>query len=160
VTAWHPPIYAVDRIIGRLVAAQGSTTRTRRLVHHLLKLRGTDIAPEVTVPKDIVLPHAASGVVINGSTRIGRDVTIYQRVTIGRADIWQPRQPGYVGVELGDHAILCAGAVVITATHLRVGEGTIVGANSVLTESTGDWEIWAGSPARKVGDRGLVAASA
>jgi len=36
---------------------------------------------------------------------------------------------------------------------LRVGRGTVVGANAVLLESTGENELWAGVPARKVGLR-------
>jgi serine O-acetyltransferase len=36
---------------------------------------------------------------------------------------------------------------------LRVGRGTMVGANAVLLESTGEDEIWAGIPARCVGKR-------
>src|SRR6478752_1708722 len=46
------------------------------------------------------------------------------------------------------HAVVTSGRGVLT-----VGEGTVVGANSVLTVSTGKWEIWAGAPARKVGER-------
>jgi serine O-acetyltransferase len=37
--------------------------------------------------------------------------------------------------------------------ELVVAEGTIVGANAVLRESTGPYEIWAGIPARRVGLR-------
>ena len=36
---------------------------------------------------------------------------------------------------------------------LIVGKGTIVGANSVLTKSTGENEIWAGVPAKRIGFR-------
>jgi serine O-acetyltransferase len=36
---------------------------------------------------------------------------------------------------------------------LRVGRGSVVGANAVLLESTGENEIWAGVPARRVGTR-------
>ncbi len=43
---------------------------------------------------------------------------------------------------------------------LTIGAGTVIGANAVLTSSTGPGEIWAGSPARKVADRGQPAASA
>ena len=59
---------------------------------------------------------------------------------------------------VGDDACICVGAKVIGgAGWLRVGRGTVVGANAVLLESTGDWEIWAGVPARKVGKREVPA---
>jgi serine O-acetyltransferase len=34
-----------------------------------------------------------------------------------------------------------------------VGEGTVIGADPVLTRSTGAWEVSAGVPARKIADR-------
>jgi serine O-acetyltransferase len=36
---------------------------------------------------------------------------------------------------------------------LKVGKGTVVGANAVLLQSTGEDELWAGMPARCVGSR-------
>jgi serine O-acetyltransferase len=36
---------------------------------------------------------------------------------------------------------------------LQVGRGTVVAANAVLLNSTGEAEIWAGVPARRVGMR-------
>jgi len=36
---------------------------------------------------------------------------------------------------------------------LKVARGTVVGANAVLLESTGEEEIWAGVPAKRVGFR-------
>jgi serine O-acetyltransferase len=93
--------------------------------------------------------------VIHPSTRIGRRVTLFQGVTIGRSDVWVERSASrFDGVDIGDDVWLCAGAKVIGGHgRLRVGTGTVVGANAVLLQSTGDWEIWAGAPARKVGER-------
>ena len=36
---------------------------------------------------------------------------------------------------------------------LRVRQGTVIGANSVLLESTGEDEIWVGIPAKCIGRR-------
>jgi serine O-acetyltransferase len=53
-----------------------------------------------------------------------------------------------------DDVIIGAGAVVLFSRGtLTVARGTIVGANAVLTRSTGENEIWAGVPARRVGVR-------
>lgn len=53
-----------------------------------------------------------------------------------------------------DDAILCAGAKLLFGEEtLVVGKGTIIGANAVLTQSTGEGEIWAGIPAKKIGMR-------
>lgn len=73
------------------------------------------------------------GVVIHPSTKIGRNVKIYQQVTIGRADIWNNKPaPDFKGVSIGDNVIICAGAKIITSTQITIGEGTIIGANAVL----------------------------
>jgi serine O-acetyltransferase len=52
--------------------------------------------------------------------------------------------------------VLCAGAVVLFGDDgMTIGAGTVIAANAVLTCSTGQGEIWAGSPARKIADRAL-----
>ena len=58
------------------------------------------------------------------------------------------------GGHLKRGAILCTGARIIGKKGiLVVGENTIIGANAVLTCSTGNNEVWAGIPARKIKDR-------
>jgi serine O-acetyltransferase len=85
---------------------------------------------------------------------VGDNVTLYPHVTIGRADIWRDKAPDFSGCIVGDEAIICVGAIVLSKHGvLRIGKGTVVGANAVLTQSTGDGEVWAGVPARKIGVR-------
>lgn len=58
------------------------------------------------------------------------------------------------GVHLKQGAVLCTGVRVIGKKDvLVVGKNTIIGANAVLTCSTGDNEVWAGIPAQKIKDR-------
>ena len=53
-----------------------------------------------------------------------------------------------------DDVILGTGAKVLCSEGvLRVGKRTIVGANAVLLQSTGENEIWAGIPAKCIGRR-------
>ena len=54
-------------------------------------------------------------------------------------------------VELGRHAIVGAGATIMPGVCL--GEGTSVGAASLVTRSTDPWSIYAGVPARRLRDR-------
>jgi len=142
-----------ERLITALVRGQ-ARSRLSHVIHPLLILRGTDISPAAAIGARLRLPHGAAGVVIHATTVLGDDVTVYPNVVIGRADIWRGKAPDYAGCVIEDGAIICAGAVVL-AKHgtLRVGRGTVVGANAVLTCSTGDGELWAGAPARKVGVR-------
>ena len=74
---------------------------------------------------------------------------------MGRADIHRPMaQSRFEGIVIEDDVILCPGAKVLCKQGvLRVGRGTVVGANAVLLQSTGENEIWAGGPARCIGQR-------
>lgn len=126
-----------------------------KLAYYALKLLGSEIPRSVTIGKDFQLEHGGFGVVVHSRSEIGNRVKIYPGVTIGRADIHNPIEKSlFKGVVIEDDVILCPGAKVLCKEGvLHVGKGTVVGANAVLLRSTGENEIWAGMPARKVGDR-------
>ncbi|PND53808.1 MULTISPECIES: serine O-acetyltransferase [Rhodococcus] len=129
--------------------------RKSRWAREVLAVYGVEIPARVHIGKRFHLVHRGFGTVIHPDTIIGDDVQIYHQVTIGRADGHRPRSESAMQrVEIGDGAILFPGAKVLGGPGVtRVGDGTIVAANSVLTTSTGDNEVWAGVPARKVSDR-------
>lgn len=59
--------------------------------------------------------------------------------------LWQDK---YIGADVW----IADGAIVLyQVTHIP--DGVIVGAGSVLTKNPGPYEIWAGNPAKKVGER-------
>lgn len=126
-----------------------------RLAYYTLKLLGVEIPRSVPIGKSFTLEHGGFGVVIHSRAVIGERVKVYPGVTIGRADIYLPmEQSAFEGVSIEDDVILSPGARVLGKQGiLRVGAGTVVGANAVLLESTGEWEMWAGMPARCVGPR-------
>lgn len=99
--------------------------------------------------------HRGLGTVIHPRTKIGDRVRIFHQVTIGRADGHRPAAESKMErIEIGDDAVLFPGAKILGGDGVtRVGTGTIVAANAVLTGSTGEWEVWGGVPARKIADR-------
>ena len=119
--------------------------RRYRLIRELLMLYGIDMPPEVVVGKDLRLIHRG----------IGDRVQIYHQVTIGRSDAHLPRERiRSMLIEIGDDVVIYPGAKVLCRSGvLRIGNGTIIGANAVVTRSTGEGEVWAGIPARCVGQR-------
>jgi serine O-acetyltransferase len=126
-----------------------------RLAYYALKLLGVEIPRQVPVGPGFELAHGGVGVVIHSKSRIGARVKVYPGVTLGRADIHRPiGQSCFEGIVVEDDVILAPGAKVLCKQGvLRVGRGTVVGANAVLLQSTGENEIWAGVPAKCVGKR-------
>ena len=125
------------------------------LAYYALKLLGVEIPRSVQVGRDFELAHGGFGVVIHPNTVIGERVKVYPGVGLGRADIHRPaEQSRFAGIVIEDDVILSPGAKVLCKEGtLRVGRGTVVGANAVLLNSTGENEIWAGVPARCLGRR-------
>lgn len=126
-----------------------------RLAYYLLKLLGAEIPLSVKIGSDFQLEHGGFGVVIHSRSRIGARVKVYPGVTLGRADIYRPmEQSRFEGIVIDDDVILSPGAKILGREGiLRVGRGSVIGANAVLLQSTGENEIWAGIPARRVGSR-------
>lgn len=74
-------------------------------------------------------PHPI-GIVIGDGTRIGRDVRIYQNVTIGLIE-------NTVGAKAEDYPILedevCVYAGAVVVGGIRIGARSIIGANAVIS---------------------------
>ncbi len=125
------------------------------LAYYALKLLGAEIPLSVKIGQDFELEHGGFGVVIHSRSEIGSRVKIYPGVTLGRADIHRPIESSlFQGIRIEDDVILCPGSKVLCKEGiLCVRRGTVLGANAVLLQSTGEDEIWAGIPARRVGVR-------
>jgi acetyltransferase-like isoleucine patch superfamily enzyme len=54
-------------------------------------------------------------------------------------------------IRIGRHAVVGAGSVILPGVTL--GEGTIVGALSLVRDDLPPWTVWGGIPARQIGTR-------
>lgn len=138
-------------LIEKLVYKRGS-----RVVREILLLVSNfEIHPSTTVAKGLSIQHRGMGTVIHPATDIGENVTLYHQVTIGRQDGHVPAaQSPMKRIVIGDHAVLYPGSKVLGGAGVTtVGRGTILAANAVLTQSTGEYEVWGGIPAKKIGVR-------
>jgi serine O-acetyltransferase len=145
----------MTNFVHRLVAAQ-QVPVLGRLAKEILAVYGVEFPKSIKFGSRLNLVHRGFGVVLTPNTKLGTNVTIYHGVTIARSDSWVPLDGRtFPGVEIGDHAVLCPGAKILAPVGelLSVGAGTVIAANSVLTQSTGEWEVWAGTPARKISER-------
>ncbi|WP_199091299.1 serine O-acetyltransferase EpsC [Bosea sp. ASV33] len=117
----------------------------RRLVWWLTCLVfGAEIAMAATIEGGLYIPHPY-GIVI-GRSRIGRNVSIMQNVTVGTKSVWELAVP-----EVGDDVVLGAGAVVLGQVSL--GNGSALGANAVVLSDLPAGSVAVGVPARVVATR-------
>lgn len=125
----------------------------RRIVYFVLKLLSIEIPVSVQIGRELILVHGGFGVVIHPKATIKDNVRIYPGVTLGRGDVYRPPEESrFEAIVVQSGAIIGTGAKVLcTDGVLVVGYDTVIGANAVLTCSTGDGELWAGIPARKIG---------
>lgn len=126
------------------------------LAYYFLKLLGIEIPLSVSIGQNFELAHGGFGVVIHPKSSIGDRVKIYPGVTLGRSDVHLPfEQSSFERIEIGDDVLLSPGSKILCKRGvLHLSKGTIVGANAVLLNSTGEDEIWAGIPAKCIGKRG------
>ena len=106
---------------------------------------GIEISPRCVIGPGIFFPHT-SGTVI-GASKIGKDVTVFQGVTLGARQI-DMNYDLSLRPELGDYVVVGAGAKVLGGISL--GDNVKVGANSVLLKSVPANATVAGIPAREV----------
>lgn len=108
---------------------------------------GIYISPTVKIGRGFFVGHFGQ-IFLGGDTTIGEDCNVAQGVTLGYAhngDEW--------GVpHLGDRVFIAAGAKVIGP--IRLANGTVVGANAVVTKSTQENEVVAGVPAKVISTKG------
>ncbi len=105
---------------------------------------------EAVVGEGLVLEHYALGVVIHPQVKIGRDCRIYHHVTLAAESCLG----GPHHIVLEDGATVGAHSVVVARSNsnLVIGQNATLGAGSVLTKDIPPGEIWAGVPARKIGE--------
>ena len=123
--------------------------------YYLLKILGIEIPRSVVIGEEFTLVHGGYGVVIHRDSVIGDRVKIYPGVVLGRADIHLAANVSkFEKIIIKNDVILAAGSKVLGKIgEMRVADRTVLGANAVLLESSSPGGIWAGIPARRIGDR-------
>ena len=116
-----------------------------------LVIFGLQITPRCDIGPGFFIPHP-SGIVI-GAWRIGRNVTIFQQVTLGAKTV-DLHFVKHLLPEVCDNVMIGAGAKVLGG--IRIGESAVVGANAVVIDSVEPSSTVVGIPARK---RGRIAES-
>jgi serine O-acetyltransferase len=103
---------------------------------------------EAEVGQGVILEHYALGIVIHPQVEIGSNCRIYHHVTLA-SETWigSPFK-----IRLGNNVTIGAHSIVVgrSNTDLTIGDGSVLGAGSVLTKSIPPGEVWVGNPAKKL----------
>ena len=103
------------------------------------RITGVDIHPAATLGQGLFIDHAV-GVVIGETAVVGKDVTIYQGVTLGGTSLERGKRHPTVG----DRVVIGAGAKVLGP--LLVGDDARIGANSVVVRDVPAGSVVVGVP--------------
>ncbi len=119
----------------------------RFLAHVMRFATGIEIHPGATIGEGFFIDHGM-GVVIGATTIIGRNVTLYQGVTLGGTSL----KPGKRHPTLLDNVVVGVGAAILG--DILVGENAHVGAGSVVVKDVPPGATVVGIPGRIVSKDG------
>ena len=96
------------------------------------------------------------GVLLDGriSLKIGDNVDIGEQVSFycGGHDVQSPDYRAFMEpTTVGNRACIYARAMIIRGVN--IGEGAVLAAGSIVTKDIPEYTIWAGVPAKKIGER-------
>ncbi len=117
---------------------------TARLVSHVSRgVTGIEIHPAARIGPGVFIDHGM-GVVIGETAEVGENVTLYQGVTLGGTSLKrEKRHP-----TLESNVVVGTGAAVMGA--ITVGEGTRIGAGSVVVRDVPPNSVVVGVPGRVI----------
>ncbi|MBO5244493.1 MAG: serine O-acetyltransferase [Selenomonadales bacterium] len=106
-------------------------------------LTGIEIHPGATIGEGLFIDHG-TGIVIGETAEIGRNVTLYQGVTLGGTG----KEKGKRHPTIGDNVVVASGAKVLGS--FTVGEHAKIGAGSVVLKEVPPYATVVGIPGKIV----------
>lgn len=126
---------------------------SRLIIIRLCRVPGVEIRTRFEIGEGLSFYHPHD-IVIGAGARIGKNVTIYNGVTLGARTIRD--EDAIKDIEsryptIGNGVIIFSGSKIIGP--VSIGDNSIVGANSVVIHSFPPNSVIAGSPARLINSR-------
>ena len=134
----YPGLYAITVYrIAHILFNQGVPQLPRIMAEYAHSLTGIDIHPGAKIGKRFVIDHG-TGVVVGETSVIGKNVRIYQNVTIGAlslpTDAGKKLRNAKRHPTIEDNVIIYSGATILGG-ETTIGAGSVVGGNVWLTSS-------------------------
>jgi serine O-acetyltransferase len=105
----------------------------RILTEHAHEITGIDIHPGAEIGCPFFIDHG-TGIVIGETTKIGKNVKIYQGVTLGALSVAKSLSNVKRHPTIQDDVIIYSQAVILGGETV-VGQGSIIGGNAWITQS-------------------------
>ncbi|GAB1640819.1 serine O-acetyltransferase EpsC [Krasilnikovia sp. MM14-A1259] len=131
IEAWlYPGLWALwsHRLAHRL-HRRGLPLLPRALSQFTRLVTGVEIHPGATIGRRLFIDHGAA-VVIGETARVGDDVTMYHRVTLGGRGWWRDTGRARRHPSVGDRVVLGVGATVLGPLH--IGDDAEIGAHCLV----------------------------
>lgn len=134
----YPGLYAISvyRVAHKLFQLEVPLL-PRIMTEHAHSVTGIDIHPGATIGESFVIDHG-TGVVIGETTEIGRNVRIYQGVTLGALSLPKDAGERLRGKKrhptIEEDVIIYSGATILGGDTV-IGARSVIGGNVWLTES-------------------------
>ena len=158
VATLYPGVHAVwGHRLSSALWRRGAKYPARAFSQVTRLITNIEIHPAAVLGPRLVIDHGA-GVVVGETAVIGSDVTLYHGVTLGGRSLDPVRRHP----KIGDGVLIGTGAAVLGP--IEVGEGSRIGANSVVVKSVPAGSVVVGVPAKvtntaAVGGTGTAAAT-
>lgn len=133
----YPGVLAITyQRMAHFLHRRGVRIVPRIVTEHAHSLTGIDIHPGASIGPGFFIDHG-TGVVIGETCVIGKNVKLYQGVTLGAKSFPLDKNGNPVkGIKrhpnIGNHVVIYAAATVLG--DITVGEGSVIGANKWVTE--------------------------
>ncbi len=111
----------------------------RLLTEYAHQLTGIDIHPGAQIGSSFAIDHG-SGIVIGESTIIGKNVKLYQGVTLGALSVDKNMAKSKRHPTVEDNAVIYAQAVILGGETV-VGHDSMIGGNVWLTHSVPPFSV-------------------
>ena len=138
----YPGVHALAyHRLAHLLWSHGWLTTARLVSHFARFMTGIEIHPAAKIAPGLFIDHGM-GVVIGETAEVGENVTLLQGVTLGGTSLRrEKRHP-----TLGNNVVVGAGAKIIGA--FRIGDGSRIGAGSVVVREVPPNSVVVGVPGR------------
>jgi len=105
----------------------------RILTEHAHEITGVDIHPGAEIDSPFFIDHG-TGIVIGETTNIGKNVKIYQGVTLGALSVDKSLANVKRHPTIQDNVIIYSQSVILGGDTV-IGKGSVIGGNSWVTQS-------------------------